>query len=135
MSEQKWELKKHVESSLPKKEGRFSLFIGRWQILHKGHTSLFDQVLADGGNVCIAIRDVATDERNPLTSKEVRNNLYKEYAGMIIRGRVKVIIIPDIDAVCFGRGVGYDIIEFIPPADIAEISASKIRQNDNRNKG
>ena len=28
----------------------------------------------------------------------------------------------------FGRGVGYDIIEHVPPAQVGEISATKIRE-------
>ena len=48
---------------------------------------------------------------------------------MINSGRVKVIIIPDIESVNYGRGVGYDIIEHIPPSKIGEISATKIREN------
>jgi hypothetical protein len=28
----------------------------------------------------------------------------------------------------FGRGVGYDIVEYIPPVKIGEISATKIRE-------
>jgi hypothetical protein len=40
-----------------------------------------------------------------------------------------VIIIPDICSVDFGRGVGYDVSEWIPPKEIAEISATKIREN------
>jgi hypothetical protein len=43
-------------------------------------------------------------------------------------GTLKVIIIPDICSVEFGRGVGYDIIEHIPPPEVAEISATKIRE-------
>jgi hypothetical protein len=38
------------------------------------------------------------------------------------------LIIPDIESVNYGRGVGYEIIEHIPPTDIKEISATKIRQ-------
>jgi hypothetical protein len=38
------------------------------------------------------------------------------------------MVIPDISSVEFGRGVGYSIIEHIPPTDIAEISATKIRE-------
>jgi hypothetical protein len=41
------------------------------------------------------------------------------------------MIIPDIESINFGRGVGYDVIEHIPPADIAEISATKIRESGN----
>ena len=47
-----------------------------------------------------------------------------------------VSIIPDIESVNYGRGVGYEIIEHIPPEDIKEISATKIREQmrDEANK-
>ena len=123
-----WEKKVHIESSMPPKEGRYSLFIGRWQPLHEGHKALFQQVLDSGGNVCIAIRDVEPDEKNPYSATEVFSNIYEQYINLIADGRVKVIKIPDICSVEFGRGVGYDIIEWIPPTQIAEISATKIRE-------
>ena len=47
---------------------------------------------------------------------------------LINQKRVKVIIIPDIESVNYGRGVGYDIIEHVPPANIESISATKIRK-------
>jgi hypothetical protein len=47
---------------------------------------------------------------------------------------IKIIQIPDIESINIGRGVGYDIIEHIPPDDIKEISATKIRQ-ELRNEG
>ncbi len=125
-----WEKKVHVTSSLPRKEGRFSMFIGRWQPLHKGHQELFNQVLEQGGNVLIAIRDMQPDENNPYTSNQVLDNIYSVYKDLITQGRVKVMKVPDIESVNFGRAVGYDIIEWIPPQDIAEISATKIRNND-----
>ena len=43
-------------------------------------------------------------------------------------GQVKVMIIPDIESVNYGRGVGYDIIEHEPPKEIGDISATKIRE-------
>jgi len=51
-----------------------------------------------------------------------------EYDEMIKQNRVKVMIIPDICSVEFGRGVGYSIVEHIPPTEVAEISATKIRE-------
>ena len=51
-----------------------------------------------------------------------------EYKDLISEGRVKVQIIPDICSIEFCRGVGYDIIERIPPADVSQISATKIRE-------
>ena len=46
----------------------------------------------------------------------------------LTNGIVKVIIIPDIESVNYGRGVGYDIIEHVPPQDVEKISATKIRE-------
>ncbi len=123
-----WSKKVHVESSLKRKQGQYSLFIGRWQPLHIGHKALFQQVLDEGGNVCIAIRDVEPDEKNPFSPKDVLANICLEYQELISRGRVRVIVIPDICSVEFGRGVGYDIIEHIPPTEIGDISATKIRE-------
>jgi predicted nucleotidyltransferase len=42
---------------------------------------------------------------------------------------VKVMIIPDIESVNYGRGVGYEINEFTPPDNIGFISATKIRES------
>lgn len=123
-----WSKKVHVESSLKRKQGQYSLFIGRWQPLHIGHKALFQQVLDEGGNVCIAIRDVEPDEKNPFSPKDVLANICLEYQELISRGRVRVIVVPDICSVEFGRGVGYDIIEHIPPTEIGDISATKIRE-------
>ena len=41
------------------------------------------------------------------------------------------MIIPDIESVNYGRGVGYEINEFQPPADSGAmfISATKIRES------
>jgi len=128
-----WDKKIHVQSSLQRREGQFSLFIGRWQPLHEGHKKLFQQVLDEGNNVCIAIRDVKPDEKNPFSADEVFSNICKYYENNILRGNVRVIIIPDICSVEFGRGVGYDIIEYIPPTEIAEISATKIREEMRKN--
>jgi cytidyltransferase-like protein len=123
-----WEKKVHVSSSMAKKEGRFSAFIGRWQPLHEGHKQLFQQVLDEGGNVLIMIRDIQPDEKNPYTAAEVYVTISDFYIDLIKAGRVKVMKIPDISSVDFGRGVGYDIVEWIPPSEVAEISATKVRE-------
>lgn len=120
-----WEKKVHVKSSLPKKEGQYHLFIGRWQPLHEAHKQMFQQVLYEGGRVCIAVRDGEVNEKNPFTAKEVFTSISKEYW---YNENVQVIIIPDICSVDFGRGVGYDIVEHVPPTEVGEISATKIRE-------
>ena len=121
-----WDKKIHVESSLPVKDGQYAMFVGRWQPLHKGHQSLFQQVMDEGKNVLICIRDIQPDEKNPYSAEEVKTNIENHYSDM--GDKVKVMIIPDICSIEFGRGVGYNIIERIPPQEIHDISATKIRE-------
>jgi cytidyltransferase-like protein len=109
-------------------EKQYSMFVGRWQPLHKGHQWLFQQALDDDKNVLICIRDVKPDDKNPYTAQEVKLNIEEHYGNLITNETVKVIIIPDIESINYGRGVGYDIIEFVPPQDIHDISATKIRE-------
>lgn len=107
---------------------QYSMFIGRWQPWHDGHRWLIDQALTEGKNVLICIRDIKPDEKNPYTPQEVETNIKNKLWQLVGDEKVKVIIIPDIDSVNFGRGVGYDIIEHIPPQEVGEISATKIRE-------
>jgi cytidyltransferase-like protein len=123
-----WSKKIHVESSIPPREGQYAMFIGRWQPLHAGHKALFQGALDEGKNVLICIRDGAVNEKNPFTPQEVLFNIANEMKDQVEQGRVKIMIIPDICSVEFGRGVGYDIIEHIPPTEIGDISATKIRE-------
>ena len=126
MSDKKYLVQSACQSSFS--EVKFSMYIGRWQPWHKGHRWLIDQRLEEGKNVLICIRDIEPDEKNPWTSEEVTANLNIELKDLIEKGRVKVITIPDIESINIGRGVGYDIIEHIPPTGVKEISATKIKQ-------
>lgn len=123
-----WEKKLHVKSSLTRKDNQWSLFIGRWQPLHEGHKQLFRQVINEGGRVCVAIRDIEVDEKNPFTANQIMLNISEQMKEEMESCKLKVIVIPDICSVEFGRGVGYDIIEHIPPQEVADISATKIRE-------
>ena len=123
-----WSKKVHVQSSLESKPNQYAMFIGRWQPLHDGHKALFQQALGEDKKIWIAIRNIAPDEKNPWTAEEVLSNITNEYKELCSQGTVKVSIIPDICSIEFGRGVGYDIIEHTPPAQVAEISATKIRE-------
>ena len=123
-----WDKKIHVKSSMEHKDRQWSLFIGRWQPLHNGHKELFRQVINEGGKVCVAIRDGEVNEKNPFSPLQVMTNIFNEMQDEVEAGTLKVIIIPDICSVEFGRGVGYDIIEHIPPTEVAKISATKIRK-------
>jgi cytidyltransferase-like protein len=123
-----WSKKLHVGSSLPSKDGQFAMFVGRWQPLHLGHQELFRRAMDEGKNVLICIRDIQPDEKNPYSADQVRENISDFYTKECEEGRVKVMIIPDICSIEFGRGVGYDIIEHIPPTEIANISATAVRE-------
>ena len=105
-----------------------ALFIGRWQPLHPGHQWLFNQKLEQGIPVLIAVRDTPVNDSNPFTTEDVIANLEKEYSEEVKTGSVKIIPIPDIESVNYGRGVGYEINEYVPPKEIGKISATEIRK-------
>ena len=107
---------------------QYSMLVGRYQPFHEGHRWLMNQCLDEGKNVLICVRDIEPDEKNPFTSEQVYQNISNELKDLISDGRVKVIVIPDIESINFGRGVGYDIIEHVPPQEVGDISATKIRE-------
>tara|TARA_B100001248_G_C27052376_1_gene305876 strand:+ start:191 stop:535 length:345 start_codon:yes stop_codon:yes gene_type:complete len=111
-----------------------ALFIGRWQPLHPGHQWLFNQKLNQKIPILIAVRDTPVNDSNPFTTEQVISNLEKEYLEEVKSGMVKIIGIPDIESVNYGRGVGYEINEFVPPKDIGKISATKIRKKLKENE-
>ena len=127
-----WSKITHVKSSLEPRDGQYAMFVGRWQPLHKGHQELFKQAMDEGKNVLICIRDGQPNEKNPFTAQEVRENIMNHYSEEVESGKVQVMVIPDICSVEFGRGVGYDIIERVPPQQIGEISATKVREEMRR---
>ena len=127
-----WSKKYHVKSSMINTDG-YSMFLGRWQPLHEGHKEMFNQELLIGNKICIMIRDIVPDDKNPFTAEEVKHNIETVYSNEIMLGLVKVLIVPNITSINFGRSVGYDIIEHIPPQHIADISATKIRKELKRN--
>ena len=110
------------------KSGEWAMFIGRWQPWHPGHRWLIDQALEEGKKVLLCIRDVPISEKNPWTAQEIITNLTEELKDLIEEGHLIVQIIPDIESVNIGRGIGYDVIEHVPPTEIEQISATKIRE-------
>jgi nicotinic acid mononucleotide adenylyltransferase len=102
----------------------YNLFIGRYQSPHKGHMTIFNEYLEKGLPVLIAIRDMVPDDKNPLSAEEVKSIWEKIYEGNQL---VKIIIIPDISSVNYGRWVGYEIKEIEVTGEIQNISATEIR--------
>lgn len=121
--------KAKVEKESSSSEIKYSMFVGRWQPLHKGHLWLINERLKEGKKVWLAIRDVEPDEKNPWTAEEILDMIHEgELKDLILDGRVIATIIPDIESINYGRGVGYDVIEHVPPKEIGEISATSIRE-------
>lgn len=101
-----------------------ALFIGRWQPLHNGHKWLIDQRLSKDIPVLICVRDIPPDSKNPFTTDQTIEMLRAAYKDC----DVSVMAIPDIESVNYGRGVGYEIIEHVPPPDVGFVSATSIRK-------
>lgn len=123
-----WEKIVHVKSSLEPKSNQYAMFVGRFQPLHQSHKALFQKALDDGKNLLICIREGEINDKNPYTAEQVKEVIEMEYALLVNCDVIKVMVIPDICSIEFGRGVGYDIIEHIPPKEIADVSATKIRE-------
>ena len=106
---------------------KYAMYVGRWQNWHKGHEWLLNQQLEKGKNVWVAIRNVETDKNNPKTAQQVMMDLAEEPFFKENSHRINISIIPDIESINYGRGVGYDVIYHEPPEDVAKISGTSIR--------
>lgn len=109
-----------------------SLFIGRWQPFHEGHKKLIDIVLAEGKPVIIAVRDTPISEKNPYTVPQRFHMIMKVYGG---NPNVRIISIPDISEVIYGRDVGWSIREIRLDSATEAISATKVRGNEAKKQG
>jgi nicotinamide mononucleotide adenylyltransferase len=101
--------------------------LGRYQPWHDGHQALFERLLSKYGQVCIMIRDMPTNEKNPFTAEHVKglihNRLSKDFDGQYI-----VIVVPNIVHIGWGRDVGYTAGQEVFDDSIHDISATKIRK-------
>jgi len=107
--------------------------LGRWQPFHDGHYALFEEIVKITGQVCIQIRDVQGVEDNPFDFETLKKNI-EERLNPKYQNRFKIILVPNITNISYGRGVGYKIEEIVLPDHIQKISATKIRK-ELRNKG
>ena len=114
---------------------KYAMYIGRWQNWHACHEWLIRQQLDKGKDVWVAIRNVPTDENNPKTAQEVMMELAGESFFIENSHKIQISIIPDIESVNYGRGVGYDVIYHEPPSDIEVISGTKIRKGEMNSDG
>ena len=107
--------------------------LGRWQPFHDGHYALFEEIVKITGQVCIQIRDVQGVDDNPFDFETVKKNIEK-ILNPKFKNRFKIMLVPNITNISYGRGVGYKIEEIELPEKIQKISATKIRAKM-RNEG
>ena len=99
--------------------------LGRWQPWHKGHQTLFEQIIRKTGQVNIMVRDVKGVGDNPFDFQTVKQNIEK--ALINFKNRINITLVPNITNICYGRGVGYKIEEIVLDEETQKISATKIR--------
>ena len=110
----------------PPRSNKKCLFIGRWNgVFHNGHDHIIQSKLEQGKEVLLGVRDVEPDEKNPWTAKQVKEMLEHRFKA---DDRVQVVIIPDVESVEYGRGVGYEVNEIKVTKDIAGISGTECRK-------
>ena len=100
--------------------------LGRWQPWHGGHQKLFEKILEKTGQVLIMVRDVQGVDDNPFDFETVKSNIEKALVNY--EGKYKIILVPNITNICYGRGVGYKIEEIVLDEETQKNSATKIRQ-------
>ena len=100
--------------------------LGRWQPFHDGHYALFQEIVKITGQVCIQIRDVQGVDDNPFDLDTVKKNI-EDRLNPEFEGQFKIMLVPNITNISYGRGVGYKIEEVVLSEEIQQISATKIR--------
>ena len=107
--------------------------LGRWQPFHDGHYTLFEETIKKTGQVCILVRDVQGVDDNPFDFEFIKSKIMERLEPKF-KNRFKVVLVPNITNICYGRGVGYKIEEIVLSEKIQKVSATKIRK-EMRKKG
>ena len=106
------------------------LLPGRWQPLHVGHEWLIQRELDQGKRVVVGIRDTPVSDSDPFSTDARKRMIEYRYAGE----EVEAWVMPDIEAISYGRKVGYELREAddIPP-EVFAVSATGVRGGDRAN--
>jgi phosphopantetheine adenylyltransferase len=107
--------------------------LGRWQPFHDGHYALFEEIIKKTSQVCILVRDVQGVDDNPFDFESIKSKIVAKLEPKY-KNRYKVLLVPNITNICYGRGVGYKIEEIVLSEEKQKISATKIRK-EMREKG
>lgn len=101
---------------------KYSLYPGRFQPFHSGHKAIVQTLLDEGKNVCVGLRDTPISETDPYTIEERTRMIQEAFPD------IKVITLPDIEEIVYGRRVGYQIRQLRLNDELEAISATKIRE-------
>ena len=109
-------------------KNKTAIYIGRFQPFHDGHKAMFLKALKKNGQVCILVMDLHGINKKILfrfsvVKKKKINEALHEY-----RSNYKIIKIPVVSEVVYGRQVGYKIKKYLLPKKLKKISATKIRK-------
>ena len=104
-----------------------AIYIGRFQPFHEGHKEIFKNALNQNTQVCILVMDsYGTNKKNPFkfsfVKKKIKDSLQE------FKGKFKIIKIPVVSEVIYGRKVGYKFRKVKLNKKIEKISATKIRK-------
>jgi adenylylsulfate kinase len=106
------------------------LLPGRWQPLHVGHEWLIQRELDKGKRLVVGIRDTPVTDSDPY-STDIRKRMI-EYRYQ--NENVEAWIMPDIEAISYGRKVGYEVREADDiPAEVFAVSATEVRSGNRAN--
>lgn len=106
-----------------------ALLIGRWQVpgVHPGHVALFRKALDMEGYVAIGVRDTysSDDPKNPFTFAQIKDAI--DQTLIEYQDQYKVIKLPNITNVIYGRDAGYKVTQIHLESEIEAISATSLR--------
>jgi nicotinamide mononucleotide adenylyltransferase len=106
------------------------LLPGRWQPLHVGHEWLIQRELDQGKRVVVGIRNTPVTDEDPYSTDVRKRMIEHRYEGE----NVEAWVMPDIEAVSFGRKVGYEVREADDiPSEVFEVSATGVRGGNRAN--
>lgn len=106
-----------------------TLLLGRYQPWHLGHRTLFERAIAKTGQVIIQVRDCkGWNDSNPFDFKQVANFISRDL-DPLYQGQYKIMLVPNIVNITYGRDVGYKIEEEKFDESITKISGTSIRKS------
>lgn len=104
-----------------------AIYIGRFQPFHKGHEELLKKAIKRYGQVAILVMDSeGINKKNPFSFSYVKKKILDKI--FIYKDVVKIVKIPVVGSVIYGRKVGYKIQRIKLKKKLEKISATNIRK-------